>query len=576
MHKRLLSKRSLFGSACMSALLVAGVAHAQNATPVSLGPSPLQQYAQEAADNGITFVSRYNGEFAANPSGGERQGADFTGELNLGADFDLAKLVGLQGGYLHVLFTDRAGNNLAAKAINNSVSVQQIYGNGQTYQLTYLTYEQKLFNDRVDVELGRTQIAGDFIVSPFYCDFQSNAACGNPSFLGKDINIGPSYYPISVWGGRVQVNITPNVYVKAGLYQNDPAINPDRNHGFDWSSAGSDGVQAAGEIGYTFKAPGAAEPNQYDVGGEFDRAHYSAPYYSPSTQYGRAVVYAQAQQMLYQPIANSPEGLYAFAVGIVSTTSGTQPSNFSAEAGAVYQGIIPSRPLDYAGAMINEVHYNNRFLNYYYAKRLAEGGTQRPNNNLIMMELNYTAQLNSWLNVTPNLQYIVNPDGLGGLAYPRSNLNNAFVVGLQFQLDVANLLGVAVKPTPAVAPVMAQPAPMAAPAPAPSHTYLVFFDWDKANLTTRATQVVAQAASDSRSANLTTINVSGYTDTSGTAQYNMGLSERRAQAVASQLVADGVAKSEIEIHAYGETHLLVPTGPGVREPQNRRVEIVVQ
>jgi outer membrane protein OmpA-like peptidoglycan-associated protein len=40
-------------------------------------------------------------------------------------------------------------------------------------------------------------------------------------------------------------------------------------------------------------------------------------------------------------------------------------------------------------------------------------------------------------------------------------------------------------------------------------------------------------------------------------------------------VADGVPASEISIHAYGETHLLVPTGPGVREPQNRRVEIVL-
>jgi outer membrane protein OmpA-like peptidoglycan-associated protein len=46
--------------------------------------------------------------------------------------------------------------------------------------------------------------------------------------------------------------------------------------------------------------------------------------------------------------------------------------------------------------------------------------------------------------------------------------------------------------------------------------------------------------------------------------------------VADQLVADGVAASEIETHAFGETHLLVPTGPGVREPQNRRVEIVLQ
>jgi outer membrane protein OmpA-like peptidoglycan-associated protein len=116
----------------------------------------------------------------------------------------------------------------------------------------------------------------------------------------------------------------------------------------------------------------------------------------------------------------------------------------------------------------------------------------------------------------------------------------------------------------------------AAPAPAAAKTYLVFFDWDKSELTPRATAIIAQAAANSKIQSKTTLDVSGYTDTSGTAVYNAGLSERRAQAVAAQLVADGVPAAVIEIHAYGETHLLVPTGPGVREPQNRRVEIILE
>jgi outer membrane protein OmpA-like peptidoglycan-associated protein len=74
----------------------------------------------------------------------------------------------------------------------------------------------------------------------------------------------------------------------------------------------------------------------------------------------------------------------------------------------------------------------------------------------------------------------------------------------------------------------------------------------------------------------TKIEVNGYTDTSGTPQYNQGLSIRRAQAVASELVRDGVPRAAISIQGFGETHLLVPTGPGVREPQNRRVEIIIQ
>ncbi|GLR68925.1 membrane protein [Acidocella aquatica] len=144
--------------------------------------------------------------------------------------------------------------------------------------------------------------------------------------------------------------------------------------------------------------------------------------------------------------------------------------------------------------------------------------------------------------------------------------SHTFMLGVRYQLFNAPA------PAPAVAPAAA---PMAAPAPAPARTYLVFFDWDKATLTPRATQIIAQAASDSKTQATTTIDVNGYTDTSGTPAYNQGLSVRRAKAVAAQLVTDGVPASEITVQGFGDTKLLVPTGPGVREPQNRRVEIIL-
>ena len=128
-------------------------------------------------------------------------------------------------------------------------------------------------------------------------------------------------------------------------------------------------------------------------------------------------------------------------------------------------------------------------------------------------------------------------------------------------------------PTPPPPPA---PAPAMVPAAAASRSYIVFFDWDKAVLTDRARQIVGEAASNSKRVQVTTIEVNGYTDTSGTPQYNQGLSVRRAQAVAAELVRDGVAQSEISIHGFGETHPLVPTGPNVREPQNRRVEIILK
>jgi outer membrane protein OmpA-like peptidoglycan-associated protein len=142
------------------------------------------------------------------------------------------------------------------------------------------------------------------------------------------------------------------------------------------------------------------------------------------------------------------------------------------------------------------------------------------------------------------------------------SFNHSVLVGLRYAFNTA-------APPPPSAPT---PVPVAQPA----RSYLVFFDWDRAVLTTRARQIIQDAADNSTKVHYTKIEVNGYTDTSGTPQYNQGLSIRRAQAVASELVRDGVPRAAISIQGFGETHLLVPTGPGVREPQNRRVEIIIQ
>jgi outer membrane protein OmpA-like peptidoglycan-associated protein len=120
------------------------------------------------------------------------------------------------------------------------------------------------------------------------------------------------------------------------------------------------------------------------------------------------------------------------------------------------------------------------------------------------------------------------------------------------------------------------PPPPVAPTPAPSvaHSYMVFFDFNKSDLTPDAVRIVDQAAHNAAPAKATELVVTGHTDTVGSDAYNMRLSRRRAESVAAELEKQGIASSEIEIVAKGKRDLLVPTGDGVREPQNRRVTIV--
>jgi outer membrane receptor protein involved in Fe transport len=120
------------------------------------------------------------------------------------------------------------------------------------------------------------------------------------------------------------------------------------------------------------------------------------------------------------------------------------------------------------------------------------------------------------------------------------------------------------------------PPPVVAPAPAVAHSYQVFFDFNKSDLTPEAVKVVDEAAAHAAPAKVTRIDVTGHTDTVGSDAYNMRLSRRRAESVAAELEARGIPASEIAIFAKGKKDLLVPTKDGVREPQNRRVQIVYE
>ncbi len=259
-------------------------------------------------------------------------------------------------------------------------------------------------------------------------------------------------------------------------------------------------------------------------------------------------------------------------------------SKYQATVGASYDGTFGFL----SGTALDRVAEAGWFarVDYTYKSGLYEDKdnlVRTPAENLVNIRVGVTYKnlriegfvdnLTNWSGPT-SLSAIVN---LGSLSETYVHANDALVGGLPFLRSY----GLRLRYTfgmPAATPPEG-PAPLAplAPPPAasPVRTYLVFFDWDRADLTSRARQIVATAASASQSGGTTKIEVNGYTDLSGTPAYNQKLSVRRAEAVKVELVRDGVPAGEIGIKGYGETNPLVPTAPGVREPQNRRVEIIL-
>jgi outer membrane protein OmpA-like peptidoglycan-associated protein len=180
---------------------------------------------------------------------------------------------------------------------------------------------------------------------------------------------------------------------------------------------------------------------------------------------------------------------------------------------------------------------------------------------------------------------------IGGVNY---DLNTNWALGVEYryfatpsirdngvEADYHNhsvFLGVTYKfapPPPPPAPIAEAPPPPPPPAPELARSYMVFFDWNSSAITPEAATIIEEAAKAAKQLAVTRIDLTGHADRSGSPAYNQKLSVKRGEAVKNALVALGTPADQIAVVGKGETSPLVPTADGVREPQNRRVEIVL-
>lgn len=105
--------------------------------------------------------------------------------------------------------------------------------------------------------------------------------------------------------------------------------------------------------------------------------------------------------------------------------------------------------------------------------------------------------------------------------------------------------------------------------------FIIYFGFDRSDLTTAAKAVVADVVAALGGVANPVVSLVGHTDSSGAASYNTGLSQRRVNRVADALGSAGIPMGGVTRAARGETQLAVDTGDGVREPRNRRVTIAI-
>ncbi|WP_309621285.1 outer membrane beta-barrel protein [Novosphingobium sp.] len=145
-------------------------------------------------------------------------------------------------------------------------------------------------------------------------------------------------------------------------------------------------------------------------------------------------------------------------------------------------------------------------------------------------------------------------------------------LGYNFGAPVVVVPPVVVEETP---PPPSAPPPSSSSPPPPCNKgpYIVFFDWDKSDITPEAASILDSAVAAYGNCESVPIMLAGYTDRSGSTTYNQGLSERRNASVTEYLTSRGVPSGAITGQGFGESNNRVPTADGVKELQNRRVEI---
>src|SRR5208283_67866 len=158
-------------------------------------------------NQGIDLEVGYLAEVGANTSG-EKTGAGYAGQITFSLDVDWEKLANIPGFNTHFVVINRNGNDLSRTFGDHLTQSAEVYGAGfdMAVKFVYLYGEEKLFNDRLNIAIGRLPVAVDFASSPLYCIPIGLLGCGNPRATINQASF--TSWPQSTWGGRVRVRPT--------------------------------------------------------------------------------------------------------------------------------------------------------------------------------------------------------------------------------------------------------------------------------------------------------------------------------------------------------------------------------
>jgi porin len=343
-----------------------------------------------------------------NVTGGQKQGFTTYSLLCVDLNLDMEKLARLPGGEFDIGFALNTGNSLSKDDVGNSFPIQLADVAPVGPRLTYLSYTQKFFDDKLSLRAGRLTInsvySEEFAASQYFTAFSSVAFNLVP--IGIFLNAPGAFgYPLTTWGARAKFEPNKSFYTMVGIYNGDPAVGDANRYGLDFTFKGPPFLIAEAGYRYTARIFSEALPGNLKIGGYFNGGR-TAEFGSSSTTGGIHGFYAIADQMLVRwGTPGEQRHLGIFAATVVAPDQRVSPMPFFFDAGVVAYGPLASRPKDFIALGAAYGAYSSNL------QSAQEANSTAVQNEEMTVELSYGCRIAPGLTLQPALQYIVHPGG---------------------------------------------------------------------------------------------------------------------------------------------------------------------
>jgi porin len=371
-----------------------------------------------------------------NVIGGQRRGLSNYALLCLDLLLDTGELFALPGGQFHVGFAVNFGTSLSRHYVGNNFPIQLADVAGAQPRLTYLSYTQALFDERVSIRLGRVTVNSvygeEFMGSEYFKAFTSVGFDLVP--LGLFLNAPGAFgYPDTTWGARIRFEPVQQFYTMVGVYNGDPMVKEGNQHGLDFSLRGP--PFAIGEIGFRWnygKQPTGLVRNlkfgAYFNGGTFQVLNSGLAGQQTKNAHDVYGLYVLGDQVLLRwgdPGQTRHLGIFGAFNVVPAQRVNSVPYFF--DTGLVAYGLLSGRPKDFAALGVVYGSYSARLQPPEEFQSPAVPSIVMPNFEMTL-EWSYGCRVKRGLVLQPGLQYLIHPKG-------NTAIPNAFAMGINVVIN---------------------------------------------------------------------------------------------------------------------------------------------